>query len=124
MLRQLRQLIPVGITVSLVGDGEFGNTRVLTLLDAWHWVCILHQTKNTKILLTDTTVWQRLDNLPLQRGQIRIWHKVRLTDKVYLITLVAVWRASEKEPVLTKPRLKQVGGFTKGVCGLRKCLAI
>ena len=99
-LRQnLQALIPSGVCVSLVGDGEFGNWRILALLDDWGWNYALRQAKNTQILQGEARTAHRLDQLPIQRGQIRIWRNVRLTEKVYLTNLLVVWRASEKEPI-------------------------
>lgn len=98
LLKQVYPLIPAEVQVSLVGDGEFGNRRVLDLLDKWSWDYVLRQAKNTKILVQDT-LWCRLDQLPIQRGQIRIWRNVCLTEQAYPTNLVAVWRASETEPI-------------------------
>jgi hypothetical protein len=98
LLKRLQPFIPQGVQPSLVGDGEFGNTQILALLDEWGWDYVLRQAKNTKILVGET-LWCRLDELPIARGQIRMWHNVYLTDKAYPTNLVAVWRASEKEPI-------------------------
>lgn len=98
LLKRLQPLIPQGVTVSLVGDGEFGNPQILALLDEWGWDYVLRQAKNTKILVAETRRC-RLDELPIQRGQIRLWQDVYLTDQAYPTNLVVVWRASEEEPV-------------------------
>ena len=45
------------------------------------------------------TVGCRLDELPIERGQIRIWCNGYLPEQAYPTNLVAVWRAAEKEPI-------------------------
>jgi hypothetical protein len=99
LLRRLHGLIPEGIEVSLVGDGEFGNVLLLELLDHWGWDYALRQAKNAKVLLAGAEAWCRLDELPVQRGQTRIFQAVLLTHASYKTNLVVVWRSSEKAPL-------------------------
>lgn len=47
LLKRLYRWVPAGVTVSLVGDGEFGHVLVLELLDSWQWAYVLRQAKNT-----------------------------------------------------------------------------
>ena len=41
LLNYVRQLLPVGAVVFLVGDCEFGAVETLKWLDQWHWYYVL-----------------------------------------------------------------------------------
>ena len=99
LLERLHAMIPEGIEVSLVGDGEFGNVLVLELLDYWGWDYALRQAKDTKIAAAGIAGVQRLDELPIQRGQTHILRHVRLTLASYPTNLVIIWRRTEDEPI-------------------------
>lgn len=43
LLDYVQRLIPEGLAVSLVGDSEFGSTRLMRVLDAWGWTYVLRQ---------------------------------------------------------------------------------
>lgn len=99
LLERLHAMVPDGIAVSIVGDGEFGNVLVLELLDHWGWDYALRQAKDTKISGAGITGVGRLDELPIQRGQTRILCDVQLTLANYPTNLVIIWRRTEDEPI-------------------------
>ena len=99
LFERLYRLIPGGITVSIVGDGEFGNVLLLELLDSWGWDYALRQTKSCKVLVAGANQWLRMDELPLKRGQTRILPNTLLTYACHKTTLVLIWRSTEKEPL-------------------------
>lgn len=96
---RLNDMIPDGVQVTLVGDGEFGNVLVLELLDHWGWDYVLRQSKNTKVILDRMNYECRIDELQISRGQTRIYHNVQLTRACYCTTLVVIWRSTESEPI-------------------------
>lgn len=99
LLKRLYTMLPQGIEVSLVGDGEFGNVLILELLDHWKWHYVLRQAKNTKVLLDGADQWQTVDELPIQAGQTRIFVNCLLTHASYQTNLLVIWRSTEKEPL-------------------------
>ena len=99
LFERLYPLIPEGIAVSIVGDGEFGSVLLLELLDSWGWDYALRQAKNSKVLVAGADHWLRLDELPLERGQTRLFPNTLLTYACHKTTLVLIWRSAEKEPL-------------------------
>jgi len=96
---RLYAMIPKSVKVTVVGDGEFGNVLVLELMDYWKWDYALRQAKNTKIILDGADKEQRLDDLPLEAGQTRIYSDAQLTRACYSTNLVVIWRKTEDEPI-------------------------
>src|SRR5512139_3248239 len=58
LLAYVRQLIPRGAAVFLVGDCEFGSVAVLRQLDSWHWFYVLRQKSDTLVFLNPDQGWQ------------------------------------------------------------------
>jgi len=99
LLRQVHQLIPKGVAVSLVGDGEFNHPLLIEELDFWSWDYALRQKSNTLIMQGHDCIWKRLDQFNLKRGQMVWLGRVLLTQaSPYPTNLVLYWKKGEKTP--------------------------
>lgn len=63
LLSAVRDLLPAGVHVSLVGDTEFGHTLVLEQLDRWGWDYALRQSGHYQVWTQDASDWQALRRL-------------------------------------------------------------
>jgi hypothetical protein len=99
LLSYVRSLLSPGTAVFLVGDTEFGATKVLKQLDEWRWYYVLRQK-------TTTGVWTELDQEWHSFGDYvhKAGHSVWLgagyltQSDMYLVNLLAHWKSDEKEP--------------------------
>ena len=99
LLRQVQQLVPPGIRVSLVGDGEFNHPLLIEELCFWGWDYALRQKSNTLIMEKHDAIWKRLDSIPLKPGEMRWLGTVLLTQaSPYPTNIVLYWKIGEKEP--------------------------
>ena len=99
MLAYVRQLIPVGAAVFLVGDCEFGSVAVLRQLNGWRWFYVLRQKSDTGVWLRDSSAWQAFGDAIQAPGQ-SIWlGSGYLTIKeIYPVNLLMHWEIGEREP--------------------------
>lgn len=100
LLGYVRKLIPNDVSVSIVGDCEFGAVAILRQLDAWQWRYALRQKGDTCIDLTLHNHWQPFGDV-IRSGQSLWLGRGFLTKKhIYATHLLAHWQAGEKEPWL------------------------
>jgi hypothetical protein len=106
LLAYVRELLPEGAQVLIVGDSEFGAVDVLAQLDQWKWWYVMRQPGNTRVKGAEQSSWQRFDTLTA-KGERPTWQPgARLTQKhAYSTNLVAWWKAGEKEPWLLATNL-------------------
>lgn len=99
LLKQVQGLIPSGVTVSLVGDGEFNHPLLIEELDFWGWDYALRQKCNTLIMQGHDCEWHRLDSFDLKPGEM-IWLGTALLTQAspYPTNIVLYWKIGEKEP--------------------------
>ena len=99
LLAYVRNLIPAGGAVILVGDCEFGSVSVLRLLDRWHWFYVLRQKSDTGVWINESSEWQAFGSYVHKPGQ-SIWlGRGYLTIKgIYPTNLLVHWKVGEKEP--------------------------
>ena len=101
LLTYVRNLIPDNVSVSVVGDCEFGAIAVLDRLDAWGWWYVLRQQSDVLIDLTLHNNWQRFGDVIQNPGQSHWLDRGFLTKThVYETYLLAHWKCGEKEPWL------------------------
>jgi len=106
LLAYLRQLIPLGVRVTLVGDSEFGAIEVLRQLDAWHWDYVLRQKSNHHVKRTARGAWQDFGSLIQHSGQSLELGRAWLTERAaYRVYLLAHWQSGEKGPWLLATNL-------------------
>lgn len=98
LLAYVKTLIPVGASVFLVGDTEFGPVNVLKQLDIWVWHYVLRQKSNTLVCQTENT-WKPFGDYVQKAGQ-RCWlGKTKLShNHAYPVNLLAYWKLGEKQP--------------------------
>jgi len=80
VLSAVRRLLPAGATVSLVGDCEFGHPLLIEYIQHWDWDYALRQPGDHLVMLRGTGCWQRIDSLPLPKGQLQWIGHVLLTQ--------------------------------------------
>jgi len=99
LLRQVRALIPCGVKVSLVGDGEFNHPLLIEELEFWGWDYALRQKCNTLIMQAHDGEWKSLESFGLKRGQMLWLGKVLLTQaSPYPTNMLLYWKVGEKNP--------------------------
>ncbi len=101
LLAYLHALLPAGIPVTLVGDSEFGAVEVLRQVEAWRWAYVLRQKSNHHVKLSARGPWRDFGTLIQRARQSRWVRRGWLTEHfAYRVSLLAYWRAGEKEPWL------------------------
>jgi len=99
LLAYVAGLLPTGARVTLVGDSEFGHPLLIENVRFWHWDYALRQACDNLVMLRGTGRWQRLDSLPLSRGQLLWMGRVILTKaSPYPTNLVLYWQPGEDKP--------------------------
>jgi len=99
LLAYVARWLPPGARVTLVGDCEFGHPLLIENLRFWKWDYALRQPGDHRVMLLGTGIWQRIDQLPLRRGQ-PIWIGRLLLTKAspYPTCLVLYWQPGEDKP--------------------------
>lgn len=106
LLSAVRDWIPAGVAVSLVGDSEFGHTFILEYLDHWQWSYVLRQSGHYQVWPPGADDWQRLDALAPPPGEwCWIPPTVLTVDSAYPARLLLVWMRGEKKPWLLATNL-------------------
>jgi hypothetical protein len=103
LLHYVRQLMPLRTKVMLVGDTEFGNTRLLKQLEAWRWYYVLRQSGAFRFQLKQdrhSRRWYRFDRYALI-PDVLIWYEdVLLTQRrVHPTNALIYWRSGYKTPL-------------------------
>jgi hypothetical protein len=98
LLGYVYDLLPTGVSVSLVGDGEFGSSRLIGQVQAWGWDYSLRQAGHTGLSLTGH-LWRRFQHLELRPG-LTIWCGQMQVNKTNPVTTAVVlhWSRGEKRP--------------------------
>jgi len=101
LLITVRQLIPIGAPVFLVGDCEFGSVAVLRQLDRWGWFYVLRQKSDTGVWLDTFNEWRPFGSFVHKPGQSRWLGSGYLTiSEIYPCNMLAHWGKGEKDPWL------------------------
>jgi Transposase DDE domain len=101
LLRYVHGLLSAGAQVSLVGDTEFGHTRVLEELDHWHWDYALRQSGHNLVMTRQSSGFQPLESLLTQIGDWLWMPSVVLTQaNAYPTNLMLCWMRGDKRPWL------------------------
>ena len=104
LLSYVRQFIPPGAQVMLLGDSEF--TPLQAALENWEWSYVLRQKGSHLIRPASSATWKRCDQLVTSSGQ-RVWlTDVRLTKAhQHRCHFLALWQRGEKTPWLLATNL-------------------
>jgi hypothetical protein len=106
LLRYVHGLIPAGVTVSLVGDTEFGHTLIIEELDFWQWQYALRQSGHNLVLTRQAKDYQPLDSLLATVGDWLWLPSVVLTEaSAYPTHLMLCWLRGEKRAWLLATNL-------------------
>jgi hypothetical protein len=99
LLAYVKELLPVGVKVSLVGDCEFDQPLLIENRRFWGWDYALRQPGNHLVLRRGAPLWQGIDSLALKPGLTAWLGNVVLTGaSPYPTHLVLHWQRGEKEP--------------------------
>ena len=99
LLAYVRQLIPKGAAVFLVGDREFGAVAILRQLDHWHWFYVLRQKSDNGVWFDEKSDWRPFGSYIQQPDQSFWLGRGYLTAKeIYPVNLLVHWEVGEKEP--------------------------
>lgn len=98
LLTALQELLPVGASVVLLGDGEFDSIELQTFLQAAGWDYVCRTAKNTQVCLDGE--WTSLDECELWPGSRLPLYDVLFTRQAYGPVLVILWwQKGYQEPV-------------------------
>ena len=99
LLAYVAGLLPPRTRVTLVGDCEFGHPLLIENLRFWRWDYALRQPGDNLVMLRGTGRWQRVDSLPLSKGE-RVWIGWVVLTKAspYPTHLVLDWQAGQDKP--------------------------
>jgi Transposase DDE domain len=99
LLAYVRQLLPEGATVFLVGDTEFGPIETLRQLQAWQWFFVLRQRTHIQVGLNEKQDWQDFGSFVHKPGQ-SVWlgQGYLTAQHSHQVNLLAHWKIGEKEP--------------------------
>jgi hypothetical protein len=99
LLDYVRQLIPAGVAVMLIGDREFGSIATLRQLDRWRWFYVLRQRGDSSVWFNESSGWRSFRSYIQRPGQ-SVW-----LGKGYLgfrqicpVTLLVHWQVGQDEP--------------------------
>jgi len=99
LLAWIQARIPAGVSVSLVGDSEFGSTHTLRQLDEWGWAYALRQRGRIRFMPYGSTKSTRFDQHIIEQGIVVWMGRVDLTRKhAYVTNVVIFWAAGYDEP--------------------------
>jgi hypothetical protein len=99
LLNYVRQLLPLGAIVFLVGDCEFGAVEALKWLDQWHWYYVLRQKSDTCLWFNYQNEWKPFGSFANQAGESHwLGHGYLTTRSIYPTNLLIHWQVGEDEP--------------------------
>lgn len=112
LCKEVRQLIPSGVPVWIMGDAAFESVFLLTWFRQQGWSFVVRQPGRIQVSWPGQS-WIKINQLPLKKGQTKTIGWVRLTEKhnVGWFYLVLHWDVKEPEPwflVSNCSRTKQV----------------
>jgi len=99
LLRQVREWIPVGAQVIVIGDREFRSTRLAQWIAAQGWEFVLRLKCDTRVE-TAPGRWVRLDQLGLEPGERRWLHGLRVAHSRCFgpVPVALIWARGAQEP--------------------------
>jgi hypothetical protein len=98
LLNYVRQLLPTGAVVFLVGDCEFGSVETLKWLDQWHWYYVLRQKSDTCLWFNYLNEWKPFGSFVNRAGQSHwLGHGYLTSKEIYPTNLLIHWQVGEDE---------------------------
>lgn len=109
LLSSVRQMVPAGASVVVVGDSEFGAVEVLRQLESWGWHYVLRQKSSHLVSTASGTAsghWRPLGSLLSRAGESLWLEEVALTQRhAHPTHLLLHWQQGEREPWLLATNL-------------------
>jgi len=106
LLREVKAWLDDTLQVVLLGDSEFGHTRLLEELDYWQWQYVLRQSGSNLVWLKTEHGWRKLESLAVRGGRVAWYpHSVLTRDSAYPTHLLVWWKASFAVPWLLATNL-------------------
>lgn len=98
LVAQVRQLVPAGADVILLGDGEFDGTALQGTIDGYGWQYVCRTAKNVQLGCEDEVF--SFQEVNVQRGECIPVPDVTFTLQAYgPVLAVAWWKARYEEPI-------------------------
>lgn len=108
LVQQVHRLLPDGVEVVFLGDGEFDGVGLLDQLDTYGWQYVCRTAKSS-------IVWQGESSFSLQRfdleeGQRLCWTNMRFTRQAYgPVHLILWWAKGNEEPLYLVTNVAKTG---------------
>ena len=96
LLEILKGILPSGIPITLIGDGEFDGVDFLQTIESYGWHFVVRTSKSAKFNQAGIKV-----ALPkkMKEGQTEYWYDVDFTDEYYGPLTLAAWRYPGKQEI-------------------------
>ncbi len=100
LMKKVRQLVPEGAKVTLIGDGEFDGVNLQAIISHWQWSYVCRTAKST-ILYWEGEPFRFDDMIPhCERGEDFFAPGVLFTREKYgPVNAITWWRKDCKEPI-------------------------
>jgi hypothetical protein len=97
LLEIVKRLLPDGVKVTVIGDGEFDGVEFLEIIDEYGWYFTIRTAKNAKFFRHGKEI-----NLPkkLNSGEVRSWDEVEFTNEQFGPIRLTVWRSKENNEII------------------------
>lgn len=99
LIARVKEMIPSGTAVLIVGDSEFGTVELLKCLDKWNWYYVFREKSRLNIFLGQEEQWKRLDEIQIKPGK-SVWMERREFTKkeIYPVNILIYWKKNEPDP--------------------------
>ncbi len=110
LLRQVSGLVPKGVGVTFLGDGEFDGTLLQEQLAqlGWHHY-IVRTARNIQLFVRACGRWTSYSEMSLEKGQTRFFKAVGFSAEGYgSLLAIGHWQASFDDPLYLVTNLLEV----------------
>jgi Transposase DDE domain len=100
LVKQVRTLIPLGVSVVLLGDGEFDGTTLQQTLQDAHWSYVVRTGSNITVMWDGEHFRCETVAACIKPGTLVALTEVRVTEAAYgPVMLLCCWATGYKEPL-------------------------
>ena len=109
LLEQVSRLVPAGVAVTFLGDGEFDGTLLQERLSELGWQYVVRTAKNIQLLVRAEGRWTSYGEMGLVKGQTCFLAGVGFSGEGYgEVLAIGHWQASFDEPLYLVSNLGEV----------------